>query len=129
MGLLNRKNSNTFNGDGYFETTDPTLSAAAPSVPDAAPDLPKASQGSFELKVVTPMQYDEVSTIADYLLAQKTVFLNVENTPKEIVRRMIDFLSGVAYSIGGNISKVTVTTYIIAPSNVDVADAMTEEGR
>lgn len=128
MGLLSRKNSNAFNGDGYFETTDPTLSTTA-QPESVAPEVPQAGPGSFELKVVTPMQYDEVSGIADYLLSGKTVFLNVENTPKEIVRRMIDFLSGVAYSIGGNISKVTVSTYIIAPSNVDVADAMSEDGR
>ena len=43
------------------------------------------------------------------------------------MRRIIDFLSGVAYSIGGQIKKVTLTTYIITPDNVDVSDAVTAQ--
>ena len=121
MSILGKKHTAAFQGDGYFDT-DPL--ATPESTPEAPPPA-RPTPNSIELKVVAPMQFEEVSTIADYLVSGCTVFLNVENTPKEIVRRIIDFLSGVAYSIGGQIKKVTLATYIITPDNVDVSDAVT----
>lgn len=121
MSILGKKHTATFQGDGYFDT-DPL--ATPESTPEAPPPA-RPTPNSIELKVVAPMQFEEVSTIADYLVGGCTVFLNVESTPKEIVRRIIDFLSGVAYSIGGQIKKVTISTYIITPDNVDVSDAIT----
>ena len=56
---------------------------------------------SIEMKVVTPKSYDTVTQIADLLLEKKTVLMNLENTNRETARRLIDFLSGVAYALGG----------------------------
>ena len=128
MSFLGRKTNNILQGDGYYDTDPLAMPEAMPEVaPEEAVAMPGRSN-SMELKVVTPVQFEEVSTIADYLVAGCTVFLNVENTQREIVRRIIDFLSGVAYSIGGQIKKVTLTTYIITPDNVDVSDAVTAQG-
>lgn len=74
-----------------------------------------------EIKVVRPVRYDEVQQIGDHLLANRTVVLNLEGTNKENARRMIDFLSGIAYSIGGNLRKVSNNTFVITPSNVSVS--------
>ena len=120
MSFLSRKNQNAFTGDGYYDT-DP-VAVADPSE-GVAPPPPSRTAPGIELKVAAPVAFDEVSAIADDLLAGCTVFLNVENTQKEVIRRLIDFLSGVAYSIGGQIKKVTLTTYIITPSGVDVSEA------
>ena len=46
--------------------------------------------------------------------------MNLETTPKEVVRRLVDFLSGVTYAIDGNIKKVATGTYILTPPNVDI---------
>lgn len=119
MSFLTRKNQNSFTGDGYYDT-DP-IAVADPA--GEAPPPPSRTAPGIELKVAAPVAFDEVSSIADDLLAGCTVFLNVENTQKEVIRRLIDFLSGVAYSIGGQIKKVTLSTYIITPSNVDVSEA------
>ena len=70
--------------------------------------------------LVKPDRFDEVTTIADHLNEGKTVVLNLEETPREITRRVVDFLSGVAYANGGNIRKVANSTFIIVPTNVDV---------
>lgn len=127
MSFLGRKTNNVLQGDGYYDTDPMAMPEAMPEM--AAEDsTPMAKSNSIELKVVAPVQFEEVSTIADYLVAGCTVFLNVENTQREVVRRIIDFLSGVAYSIGGQIKKVTLTTYIITPDNVDVSDAVTSQG-
>ena len=79
--------------------------------------------GGIELKVVRPEHFEDVSTIADHLLNGRTVVLNLENTNKETSRRLIDFLTGVAYSIDGSIKKVATNAYVITPSNVNVDDA------
>lgn len=81
------------------------------------------SGAALEMKVVKPQQFDSVTQIADHLLNKRTVVLNLENTSKETARRLIDFLSGVAYSIDGSIKKIASNAYVITPSNVDVGDA------
>ncbi|MBQ7719418.1 MAG: cell division protein SepF [Clostridia bacterium] len=92
----------------------------------AAPQYAQDTQGgadlstNTEIKVVRPVRYDEVQQIADHLLVNRTVVLNLEGTNKENARRMIDFLSGIAYSIGGNLRKVSNNTFVITPSNVNV---------
>ena len=78
--------------------------------------------GGIELKVVRPEHFEDVSTIADHLLNSRTVVLNLEAANKEVARRFIDFLSGVAYSIDGQMKRVANNTYIITPNNVDVTD-------
>ncbi len=78
---------------------------------------------ALEMKVVKPQQFDSATQIADHLLNKRTVVLNLENASKETSRRLIDFLSGVAYSIDGSIKKIATNAYVITPNNVDVGDA------
>ncbi len=81
-----------------------------------------ASNGNaLELKVIRPERFESVTQIADHLINQRTVVLNLEATNKETARRMIDFLSGVAYSIEGNLKKVANNTFVITPGNVAVS--------
>lgn len=63
---------------------------------------------------------EETRAIADELIKTHTVVLNLEDTNKDMARRIIDFLSGVAYANDGKIKKVASNTYIIIPSNVDL---------
>ena len=81
-----------------------------------------AGGSNIELKVVRPATFDEVSTIADYLLEGCTVVLNAELLDKPVCIRMLDFLNGVTYSTDGEIKQVSQTTFIITPNNVDVSD-------
>lgn len=63
---------------------------------------------------------EETRNIADELIKTHTVVLNLENTNKDMSRRIIDFLSGVAYANRGKIKKVATSTFIIIPNNVDL---------
>ena len=63
---------------------------------------------------------EETRAVADELLKMHTVVLNLENTNKDVSRRIIDFLSGVAYANGGKIKRVATSTFIITPYNVDL---------
>lgn len=79
-------------------------------------------KSNIELKVVRPATFDEVSTVADYLLDGCTVVLNMELLDMPSTLRMLDFLNGVTYSTDGEIKNVSKSTYIITPNNVDVSD-------
>lgn len=81
---------------------------------------------SLELKVMRPDRFESVTQIADHLLNRRTVVLNLEATNKETSRRIIDFLSGVAYSISGNLKRVANNTFVITPCNVDVSNDIQE---
>ncbi len=63
---------------------------------------------------------EETRAIADELTKTHTVVLNLEDTNKDMARRILDFLSGVAYANNGKIKRVASNTYIIIPSNVDL---------
>ncbi len=63
---------------------------------------------------------EETRSIADELMKTHTIVLNLEDTNKDMARRILDFLSGVAYANNGKIKRVATNTYIIIPSNVDV---------
>lgn len=77
--------------------------------------------------LVKPERFDDAANIADHLNERRTVVLNLESTNKEISRRLVDFLSGVAYANGGQIKKVANATFIITPYNVDIAGDLIDE--
>ena len=134
MGFLGRINDMFRDTDSYVdeeeenfmpsdeETTEVTEQKAAPAAAPKTTGFGSAS--ALEMKVVKPERIDSAFGIGEHLLARRTVVLNFEETNKETVRRILDFLGGVVFAIEGNIKKVSDATYIVTPKNVDVtADA------
>ena len=81
----------------------------------------------LQVVLVKPDKFDDASEIADHLREKRTVVLNLESTNKDIARRLIDFLSGVAYANEGKIKKVAISTYIITPYNVNILGDLIDE--
>ena len=81
----------------------------------------------LQVVLVKPVEFEEASNIANHLRDKRTVVLNLESANKEISRRMVDFLSGVAYALEGKIKKVAISTYIITPYNVDIIGDVLDE--
>ena len=77
--------------------------------------------------LVKPDRFETAAEIADHLKDKRTVVLNLEQTNKDIARRLVDFLSGVAYANEGKIKKVANSTYIITPYNVDIMGDLIDE--
>jgi len=94
-----------------------TYAQPEPTYTPMRPQNMNISGSAIELKVVKPESYKNASQIADHLLGGRTVVLNLENTNKETARRLIDFLTGAAYAIGGDIKKVSNNTYVITPGD------------
>ncbi len=82
-----------------------------------------------QLKVVLvkPERFENASEIADHLKEKRTVVMNLESTNRDVARRLIDFLSGVAYAGEGKIKKVAANTYIITPYSVDIMGDLIDE--
>ena len=81
----------------------------------------------LQVVLVKPERFEDASTIADQLNAKRTVVLNLESTGKEVSRRLIDFLSGVAYANNGQIKRVATSTFMITPYNVDIMGDLIDE--
>ena len=101
---------------------------------DPAEGTPKKNKvvnihATTQLKVVLvkPERFEDASTIADHLNNKRTVVLNLESTNKEVSRRLVDFLSGVAYANNGQIKRVANSTFIITPYNVDIMGDLLDE--
>ena len=100
-----------------------------------APDLPRRSNKvvnihtttQLQVVLVKPEKFEAASEIADHLRDKRTVVLNLESTNKDVARRLLDFLSGVAYANEGKIKKVAISTYIITPFNVDILGDLIDE--
>lgn len=104
-----------------FEEEERNVRSAESTYASRGNSVNVISGTSIEMKVVTPKSYDAVTQIADLLVQKKTVLLNLENTNRETARRLIDFLSGSAYALGGGVQKVADNTYAITPNNVAVS--------
>ena len=129
MGFLGRINDMFKEDDSYleeeenFNVSDENAEEsfeekAAPAA--AAKSTGVGSAASLEMKVVKPERMDAAFGIGEHLLAKRTVVLNFEDTNKETVRRILDFLGGVVFAIEGNIKKVSDATYIVTPKHVDI---------
>ena len=81
----------------------------------------------LQVVLVKPESFDNVSEIAEHLRDKHAVVLNLEQTNKDVARRLVDFLSGCAYALDGKIKKVAISTYIITPYNVDIIGDLIDE--
>ena len=90
---------------------------------DVSPGKVVNINAKTQLQVVVrnPVSFgEEVRSIADELLRRHTVVLNLEKTDKDTSRRIVDFLSGVAYANNGKIKRIATSTFIITPYTVDL---------
>ncbi len=81
----------------------------------------------LQVVLVKPERFEDASAIADHLNAKRTVVLNLESTNKDVSRRLVDFLSGVAYANNGQLKRVANNTFIITPYNVGIIGDLLDE--
>ena len=77
-------------------------------------------KGSPNFVLVKPDKREELFSISDDLLRKKCVVLNLELV-KSDTRRFVDFLSGVAYALDGQVKKIAINTYLIIPGGLEIS--------
>ena len=83
--------------------------------------------GASKLVLLEPRAFSEAQQIADQLKNRNTVVVNLKRVTKDNAKRIIDFLSGTIYAIGGDIQKVGGGIFLCAPNNVNVQGKITDE--
>jgi cell division inhibitor SepF len=124
--------------DNEYEEEDYETQAAEEEV--AATSSPTRTQSKQQQNIVSlqsvqqqvkvmlfePRIYDEAQDIADQLKNRRAVVMNLQRIPLDQAKRIVDFLSGTVYAIGGDIQKLGPNTFLCTPDNVDVTGAISE---
>lgn len=84
------------------------------------------TQKNIRLILFEPRSYDDSQEIADNLKSHRPVVVNLQLVRRDQAIRIIDFLSGTVYALGGSIQKLGPHIFICAPANVDVQGTITE---
>lgn len=88
-------------------------------------EVKKGATGKMIL--VEPRAYSESQEIADHLKSRNSVVVNFKRVTNDQAKRIIDFLSGTLYAIGGDLQKIGEGIYLCTPKNIDVQGEITEE--
>jgi cell division inhibitor SepF len=107
----------------------PTITATVrplrdePSPPPSVRSMvrPLPADGAARVHVVAPTQFGDARQIADRLMGNQPVIVNLQLSERELMRRMIDFCSGVAYALSGKMERVADKVFLVTPSNVKVS--------
>ena len=92
---------------------------------DEGKDKNMKESGS-QMVLVEPRAYSESQTIADHLKAKNTVVVNLKRVTAAQAKRIIDFLTGTLYAIGGDLQKIGPGIYLCTPKNVSVQGKISE---
>lgn len=68
----------------------------------------------------SPRSFDEAGEIVNHIRSNRSVVMTLEGLPSDTARRLLDFISGIAYALGGRITPVSAKTYFVTPQNVDI---------
>lgn len=83
--------------------------------------------GSTKLVLLEPRAFSETQQIADQLKSRNTVVVNLKRVTSEQAKRIVDFLSGTIYAIGGDLQKIGGGIFLCTPNNVKVNGKITDE--
>lgn len=100
----------------------PQTTVASKVTPMRQPSSRKAQGGNgMEVCVIRPTSIEDAREITETLLANRTVVLNLEGLDTDIAQRIIDFIAGSSFAIGGNLQPISNYIFIITPASVDVS--------
>lgn len=109
-----------------FETDDDVVSTNDEEYYSvSSEEVKKGATGKMIL--VEPRAYSESQEIADHLKSRNSVVVNFKRVTNDQAKRIIDFLSGTLYAIGGDLQKIGEGIYLCTPKNIDVQGEITEE--
>lgn len=85
-----------------------------------------STSNKMRMLVFQPSSYEEAECIIDNLKARKPVVMNLDELEIELGQRILDFVGGAVYALGGDIKKVARSIFVVAPSNVDISQNINE---
>ena len=110
IGDDNEKNTTVTSTDEYYKDT-----------------FKEVNKSGNKMILLEPRAFSEAQTIADYLKSRNTVVVNLKRVTPEVAKRIVDFLSGSVYAIGGDLQKLGNGIFLCTPNNVDVEGKISGE--
>lgn len=97
----------------------------------AMPETRRYENGSTQMKMIIfrPTSYDETQIVIDNLKSRKPIIVNLDEIEVSVAQRILDFISGAVYALGGDIKKAARNIFVVAPSNVEVSTNIREAGK
>ena len=90
-------------------------------------DVVSMQPGSGKMILLEPRAFSESQQIADHLKKRNTVVVNMKRVTSEQAKRIIDFLSGTVYAIGGDLQKIGGGIFLCTPKNVNVEGSISDD--
>lgn len=125
-----------FEEEYYEEEATPEKKQEAEPVPTRANRAQKpnvvsiqsapSKQSGAKVLLIEPRAYSEVQQIADHLLNKKAVVINLQQVEYDQAKRIVDFLSGTTYAVGGDIRRIGSSTFLCTSDNVDVSGQISD---
>ncbi|WP_142414845.1 cell division protein SepF [Hathewaya massiliensis] len=107
------------------EVETPTYNSPSNNRGSKVVTLPTASVA--KIVIVKPFDFEEAATICDHLKSRKIVVINTTALENKIGQRLLDFIGGASYIVGGQIQEVEKGVYLLIPSNVEVNSSLKYE--
>jgi len=114
--IFSKENAEDFPDEPRRERSITTSSKVTPMRPPNR----KITSG-MEVCVIKPSSVDDSREICETLLTNRTVILNLEGMDVELAQRIIDFISGAAFAISGNLQRISNYIFLVTPANVDIS--------
>ncbi len=124
MALKNIKKIFEYNGDdqdNLMGTEDSYYTVSESKI------IKEASESGNQMILWEPKAFSEAQQIADNLKKRNSVVVNLKRVTTDQAKRIIDFLSGVVYAIGGSMQKIGIGIYLCVPKNVNVQGQITDD--
>lgn len=116
-----------------FSTTDESEKMNAASVDEyynvTEDEALETNDGKTKMILVEPRAYSESVQISDYLKSRNSVVVNLQRVTADQGKRIVDFLSGTIYAIGGDMQKIGNGIFLCTPKNMNVEGKITEENK
>lgn len=90
-------------------------------------DALNENDGKNKMILLEPRAYSESQQIADHLKMRNTVVVNLKRVTPDQAKRIVDFITGTIYAIGGDLQKIGGGIFLCTPNNINVQGKITEE--
>ena len=120
-----REESSRWDNDSDRYSSDGTAYESSPRSKITPMRPRKAGQVPMEVKVIRPTSMEDSREIADTLISECTVLLNLEGIDMDVAQRIIDFTCGTCYSLKGRLQKISNYIFILTPEDVDISGDVT----
>jgi cell division inhibitor SepF len=107
---------------------EPTVRAVPRDEPRSGVTVPRppvvrsVPTTAARVHVVEPLNFNDAQEIGDRVKGNQAVILNLQAADRDLQRRIIDFSSGLAYGVGGSMSRVADSVFLLAPTNVELSE-------